>query len=198
MSHGGAIGASAHWQVRHAHECTSSSPSRSPSFCHYLAVASMRMRFAAMLVVARLACGQVPPYTDPPFDLSRVLFSAAFSDDMVLQRAPQMASVLGTATPGAFVTVRVTGPANYSWTSAPAPVTSAPSDASLHGTWKALLPARAAGFGYDIEATCAGCPNATAATLAGVGFGDVLLCSGQVRHGLPAQPHSTLPCKTPN
>ena len=157
----------------------------------------MRMRFAAMLVVARLACGQVPPYTDPPFDLSRVLFSAAFSDDMVLQRAPQMASVLGTATPGAFVTVRVTGPANYSWTSAPAPVTSAPSDASLHGTWKALLPARAAGFGYDIEATCAGCPNATAATLAGVGFGDVLLCSGQVRRGRASATASHCHAKPP-
>ena len=161
-------------------------------------VSSRVARSVVSLVLALCARGTNAQYADPPFDFTRVLFSAVFSDDMVLQRAPQMASVLGTATPGAFVTVRVTGPANYSWTSAPAPVTSAPSDASLHGTWKALLPARAAGFGYDIEATCAGCPNATAATLAGVGFGDVLLCSGQVRHGLPAQPHSTLPCKTPN
>ena len=141
----------------------------------------MLMRFAAMLVVARLACGQAPPYADPPFDFTRVLFSAAFSDDMVLQRAPARASVLGTATPGASITVRVTGPANFTWTSAPSAVTSAPSDASLHGTWKALLPARAAGFGYEIQALCDGCPTATAASLVGVGFGDVVLCSGQVR-----------------
>jgi hypothetical protein len=126
---------------------------------------------------------------DPPFDLTRVLFSAVFSGGMVLQRAPQTASVFGTATPGAFVTVRLSGPNNFSFTCAPVAVASA-SDLSLHGTWKTLLPAVSAGFGYNASATCDGCTNASApsALLVDVGFGDVFLCSGQVR-GLPCPPH---------
>ena len=135
------------------------------------------MRGATLLALAASLPSSLA-YHDPPFDATRVLFSAAFSSDMVLQRAPQQAAVFGTATPGAAVTVSVSGPSNYSWTSAPAPV-AVTSDASLNGTWKVVLPARAAGFAYAIVATCDGCPNATSAALAGVGFGDVFLCSGQ-------------------
>lgn len=32
---------------------------------------------------------------------------------------------------------------------------------------------------YGLEASCSGCPNATAVTLSDIGFGDVWLCSGQ-------------------
>jgi hypothetical protein len=121
--------------------------------------------------------------TDPPFDLTRVLLSAAFSDGMVLQRSPQQAAVFGTATPGASVTVRLTGPGSFSFTSPPAPVAISPDDPSLHGTWKALLPAVDAGggFSFNLSATCAGCTNtsATPALLSDVAFGDVFLCSGQ-------------------
>jgi len=117
---------------------------------------------------------------DPPFDASRVLFSAAFSDHAVLQRAPRQAAVFGTATPGATVTVTLAGPQPY--TSPPVTVTRS-DDATLSGTWKVLLPPRPAGFGYTVTAACAGCANATSApaTLLDVGFGDVYLCSGQVR-----------------
>jgi sialate O-acetylesterase len=144
--------------------------------------------FSAALASLVLVRSAKATYVDPPFDFTRVLFSATFSNDMVLQRAPQRAAVFGTATPGAAVTVRVAGPGGFAWSSAPAPVAQS-ADASLNGTWKVVLPACGAGFGYSVEAACDGCPNATTAALAGVGFGDVFLCSGQsnmVR--LPAAP----------
>ena len=115
---------------------------------------------------------------DPPFDLSKVLFSGSLSDHAVLQRAPRRSAVFGTAAPGATVTVHATGPAGWSYTSPPAAVASSP-DAAVHGTWKVLLPARPAGLGYALAAVCSGCANATAATLADVAFGEVWLCSGQ-------------------
>lgn len=132
-----------------------------------------------LLLGSRWALAQPGPI-DPPFDLTQVLFSAAFSTHMVLQRAPQVAAVFGTATPGAAVTVTLTGPAGYSFTSPPRVVVSSP-DMTLHGTWKVLLPARPAGFGYTVVAACAGCANATAApaNITDVGFGDIVLCSGQ-------------------
>ncbi len=133
-------------------------------------MAHRRRAVALLLLLAR--CADAQPYVDPPFDLTRVVFSAVFSDDMVLQRAPQQSTVFGTATPGATVTVSVSGPAEYSWSSAPAPVARSP-DVSVDGTWKVLLPARPAGFGYNVSAVCGGCPNATAVGVAGVGFGDV-------------------------
>jgi len=115
---------------------------------------------------------------DPPFDMTKVLFSGIFSTHGVLQRAPRRSSVYGTATPGATVTVVLSGPDGYSHTSAPTAVTSSP-DSAVNGTWKILLPARTAGFGYTLEARCLGCPNTTAHTLTDIGFGDVFLCSGQ-------------------
>eukprot|EP01050_Picozoa_sp_SAG11_P021627 SAG11_NODE_3889_length_2165_cov_0.903679_1_plen_139_part_00 len=118
-----------------------------------------------------------PDPQDPPFDLSRALFSGAFSDHAVLQRAPKSSSVFGTATADATVTVLLTGPNGYSYTSAPAPVASS-ADAAVHGTWKVVLPPRPAGFGYTVEARCSGCSNATTATIEDVGFGEIWLCSG--------------------
>ena len=86
----------------------------------------------------------------------------------------------GTGTPGASVRVTLTGPNSYTFTIAPVTVASS-SDVTIHGSWKALLPAQSAGFGYAVVATCAGCSNATSppASLTDVGFGDVFLCSGQ-------------------
>ena len=117
---------------------------------------------------------------DPPFDLTRVLFSAVFSSQMVLQRAPSMSAVFGTATPGASIIVTVDGPNGFSYTSAPSPVVIS-SDLSIHGTWRTLLKPMNAGFGYNISAACTGCTNSSApsAAISGVGFGDVFLCSGQ-------------------
>lgn len=118
------------------------------------------------------------PYVDPPFDFTRVLFSAVFSGDMVLQRAPQSATIFGTATPGATVSVSLSGPNNFSWISDPSAVMRS-SDPSIDGTWKVILPARTAGFGYDVVATCEACPNTTTAAIKDVGFGDVFIASGQ-------------------
>ena len=131
-----------------------------------------------LLLPALIAVDAAPDPQDPPFDLSRVLFSGVFSDHGILQRAPKLSAVFGTASIGATVTVRLTGPGGYSHTATPAPVASS-GDPAMHGTWKVLLPARPAGLGYTVIALCSGCANTTAATLTDVGFGDVWLCSGQ-------------------
>ena len=76
-----------------------------------------------MLALGALSLGPalalaVPDPQDPPFDLSRVLYSGSFSDHGVLQRAPKV-SVFGTASVGAtVVVVRLTGPGGYSHASA--------------------------------------------------------------------------------
>ena len=135
---------------------------------------------ASLLLLLDSSAGQKNDNpVDPPFDTTRVLFSAAFNDHMVLQRAPQKASVFGTATPGASVTVTLTGP-NYTYTSTPVTVVNS-SDISLNGTWKVLLPSCNAGFGYTVQVVCTGCSNVSSApaTIEDVGFGDVFLCSGQ-------------------
>jgi hypothetical protein len=129
---------------------------------------------ALLLAVVRAA----PDPQDPPFDLSRVLFSGAFSDHVILQRAPKVSAVFGTGSIGATIKITLTGPGGYSYAAAPAAVASS-GDPALHGTWKVLLPARPAGLGYSIAASCSGCPNATASTLTDVGFGETWLCSGQ-------------------
>ncbi len=123
-------------------------------------------------------CKQVSA-ADPPFDLTKVLFSGVFTDHAILQRAPSQAQVYGTATPGASVTVTLTGLGGYHYTSAPVTVATS-SDPTISGTWKVVLPARPAGLNYTVEAKCInGCPNTTSVTLSDIGFGDVYLCSGQ-------------------
>lgn len=76
----------------------------------------MRHAFLLTLVMllAHSAFGWNPEGAkDAPFDLTKVLFSATFTDHMVLQREPQHAAVFGTATPGALITVALTGPNSY-------------------------------------------------------------------------------------
>ena len=115
---------------------------------------------------------------DPPFERDRVLFSGVFSDHAVLQRAPQHATVFGTAAPGATITVALSNAAlKYTYTVETAVAVS--EDPAIHGTWKALLPPRPAGVGYTVEARCDTCANKTAAMLVDVAMGDVWLCSGQ-------------------
>ena len=133
---------------------------------------ALRRGVVAVAAVSVLVAG------DPPFDFSRVTFSAAFSSSMVLQRAPAQAAVFGTAAPGATVTVQLAGPGGFAYTSPPAAVARS-ADPSRNGTWKVLLPARPAGLFYSLSAGCAGCANATPALLGDVAFGDVFLCSGQ-------------------
>lgn len=49
-------------------------------------------------------------------------------------------------------------------------------------SWKVLLPPMAAGGDFELTATCAGCAGAPGPiSLTNVTFGDVWLCSGQVR-----------------
>lgn len=131
-----------------------------------------------------------PDPQDPPFDLTKVLFSGVFSDHVVLQRdsgggdgdgggaAPRKASLYGTASVGGTVTVKGTNADGWEYTSPPVHVTSS-ADPAVHGTWKVFLPPRPAGLGYTFEASCEGCTNATSVSLSDVGFGDVWLCSGQ-------------------
>ena len=118
-----------------------------------------------------------PDPQDPPFDLTRALFSGAFSSHMVLQREPQRSAAFGTAKPGAEVTVTLSGPDGFSHEVTTVAVDHA-SDPAMHGTWKVLLPARPPGFGYSMSAACGSCENATAAVLTDIGFGDVVICSG--------------------
>ena len=126
-----------------------------------------------------------------PIPNSGVAFSGVFSSQMVLQRAPAQASVYGWCgdvgrgaqlfsrcnfTSGA--TVEITMKAAVGSTSVVAFTTQTP--IASDGTWKALLPATAAGGTWTILAACSGCGNTSASVLADVTFGDVYFCSGQV------------------
>ena len=118
------------------------------------------------------------PITDPAFDLSKVLFAGNFGDNMVLQRS-QKSAVYGTATPGAKVQLVFAQPSSGFSFSETVGVASGPA-AEHHGTWKVLLPPRPAGNNYTLTATCAGCPNTTAAVASGIAMGEVWL----VKHPL--------------
>jgi hypothetical protein len=126
------------------------------------------------------------PGFDPAFDLTKVSFAANFGDGMVLQRAvnvaapdAQRSSVYGTATPGARVQFAVDGNTGAQWKRETV-VVDEPSRPEIHGTWKILLPPFEANLrGYTLTAKCAGCPNATTATITNVSFGDLWICSGQ-------------------
>lgn len=113
---------------------------------HVYMISVLLVALAASNAAASGAESPDPGPQDPPFDLTRVLFSGTFSDHGVLQRAPRKASVYGTAHPGGTVTVTLTGPDGYKFTSSPAQVVVS-SDPQLHGTWRTLLPPRPAGFG---------------------------------------------------
>eukprot|EP01043_Picozoa_sp_COSAG02_P033838 COSAG02_NODE_2331_length_9118_cov_10.642976_1_plen_307_part_10 len=116
------------------------------------------------------------PTVDPAFNLSHVQFAGSFLSGMVLQRGPGQSALFGTAPPGSTVTVRATGPNDWSFSGHGTASTLV--DAELHGSWKILLPARPAGSGYSITATCS---DGSEQTLVNVSFGDIWFCTGQVR-----------------
>ena len=102
-----------------------------------------------------------------------MLFAGNFGDNMVLQRS-QKSAVYGTATPGANVQLVFAQPSSGFSFSETVGVASSPA-AEHHGTWKVLLPPRPAGNNYTLTATCAGCPNTTAAVASGIATGEVWL-----------------------
>ena len=128
------------------------------------------------------ATNVAPDPQDPPFDLTKVLFSGTFSDHMVLQREPRRSAVFGTASIGATVSIVLTDPNGGRQSLGPVTVANS-ADPAVNGTWKVLLPSQPAGFGYALEAQCTGCLNSTSANLKDVGFGEVgaaragVLCS---------------------
>ena len=132
------------------------------------------------LVIACVSCltAALAAAANPPFDTSRVRYSAVFTDGVILQRAPAAAAIFGTASPGASVSLLLTGPGGYSYRSAPVAVTSS-RDPALNCTWRILLPPQPPGLGYTLEALCTSCTNTTSDTLSDIGFGDVYICSGQ-------------------
>ena len=90
-------------------------------------------------------------------------FNNLFSNNMVLQRAPQQAVVWGYGEPGATVTVQLNSVARGMVV------------VSAMGTWSMQLPATEASFGHSIAVS----DMMTTVTLSNVAFGDVYLCSGQ-------------------
>jgi hypothetical protein len=101
---------------------------------------------------------------DPAFRLA-----STFGDGMVLAAAPKQAMVWGFCEPGATVTVALDGAA--------AAATVGPDHATGNATtWRALLPATAAGFtNHTVTAT----DGKQTLSLAAVLFGEVWVCSGQ-------------------
>ena len=89
--------------------------------------------------------------------------SSYFSNQMVLQRAPQQAVLWGTAdTNGDTVTAQVSGQPEVTTT-------------VTQGRWKVALPSVPAGGPYGVTVTS----SDGQVTLSDVLFGDVWLCSGQ-------------------
>jgi hypothetical protein len=97
------------------------------------------------------------------------LLARVFGSHMVLQREPLQARIFGRAQPGAGLAVTVT-PALPDGSG---PITT---EADAAGNWACLLPATAAGGGYNITVVAAGGGRET---LTDVLFGDVAVCSGQ-------------------
>ena len=131
---------------------------------------------AAAFALALSAAAAAPALS---CDSSRVCFSGGFSHMAVLQRAPAAAALYGSvpaASPaGAPVALTLSArDGSYSKTFA----TSVRADL----TWKVVLDPMMPQGGGDFSATvaCATCAGAaTSATLVGLTFGDVLMCSGQ-------------------
>ena len=121
----------------------------------------------------QLQGGKPPPPPSPGLH-----FSSVFSDDAVLQRAPAQAALYGLVMPappaGASVTVTVTPPLGGK-------SRFAATMAGGQGTWKVLLPPTEAGGDYSASAACSGCTNTSSVELHHLTFGDLWVCSGQVR-----------------
>eukprot|EP00755_Sulcionema_specki_P029137 Sspe_Gene.91491::Locus_63007_Transcript_1_1_Confidence_1.000_Length_1105::g.91491::m.91491/K05970/SIAE; sialate O-acetylesterase len=121
-------------------------------------------------VALGVAAGKPPPPPPPP-----LMFSAGFSSDMVLQRAPGKAAVYGMVAEGAEVEVVVSGEGKSYTVQA---------GMMGDGSWKAYLQPTEAGGEYTVTARCSrGCDYSV--TLERVTFGDVYFCSGQSNMELP-------------
>ena len=138
---------------------------------------SMTCHLITLVVIATLACSgsaeRGPPPPAPPAPAS---FSGVFDHNMVLQRAPSMAALYGSAgnvTGSAKVTVHVSS----SDRDVSKTYTSSVDD---EGNWKVLLDPAEAGGHYTMSVACtSGCMNKSETTLVNVTFGDVYFCSGQ-------------------
>ncbi|XP_017275588.1 sialate O-acetylesterase isoform X3 [Kryptolebias marmoratus] len=92
-------------------------------------------------------------------------FASYYGDHMVLQKAPQRASLWGFGPEGSQVTIHLSGPSTQNITSAPV----------TEGIWLVSLDPVDAGGPYNVTAVCRG----SSRTLTDVLFGDVWLCGGQ-------------------
>eukprot|EP01084_Bolivina_argentea_P298722 514827_1 len=105
-------------------------------------------------------------------NVTGVQFSGVFSDNSILQRGPQLASVYGISdTSNTKITLSISGN-NYN------KVLSTQSD--RNGEWKiTLTEAMSAGGNYNFNVKCDGCKSKTDDTINNIKFGDVFYCSGQ-------------------
>lgn len=121
-----------------------------------LAGRTTRVAATALASLAAAAC-----VAAPASGASAPAFAGIFGDHAVLQR-DQPITVWGKAAPRAVVTVQLAG-------------ASAQATADAGGTWRASLPAMAAGGPYVLQASA----NGASKTLDDILVGDVFLCSGQ-------------------
>ena len=111
-----------------------------------------------LLLLPALVAAAAPPFR----------FASTYADHMVLQRAPQPASIWGFGTPGQQVSVQVEGDATSAATATVRP----------DGKWRASIPPRPASAApVTVTATQSG--GGAAISLSDVLFGDVWVCSGQ-------------------
>ena len=119
-------------------------------------------------------------------------FSGIFTDNAVLQRAPQLASLYGcagnaSAVAGATVLLALQGVEGGDGGGAPVNLT-LPTVVAGDGSWKVTLPrAFATGGNFSASISCAACPAGSPwwQTISNVVFGDVFVCSGQSNMRLP-------------
>jgi hypothetical protein len=139
-----------------------------------------------LAMFCRSASGQ-PQHLDPfPNATAGTFFSGVLSDGAVLQRAPRSARLFGVvigATENTTVTVAVHGAGvSYEVDAEVEPTAMKVKAGGLYTRWKATLKPHEAGGNFTAAASCAKCGAAAGNTarLAGLQFGDVWFCSGQV------------------
>lgn len=131
------------------------------------------LAFVPGIYFSRLPAFAQPCHTADSEAYPGFSFSAGFSDDMVLQRAPAKAALYGFGS--GKITITVTGLAEDRTNVGTYTVQA---QAGPGGTWKAFLKPHPAGGEYTVEARQDS--NTHALRLSRVTFGDVFLCSGQV------------------
>ena len=112
--------------------------------------------------------------------ISGVIFSGIFTDNTVLQREPQLASVYGALdSPDGIVIVTLKNvDTNEEFVFYPE-IIPAPNGYYTHN-WKALFPQPFKNGGnYTLSVECEGCLSNNTETLYNITFGDVYYCSGQ-------------------